>query len=224
MTLESGTPRTSVRKTQLPGYNSWIADRPKQEYQVDLAFFENLKTDEDRKFKTCMFMIDPFDKYAVAVPLKSKQDADFLSGLMECFHKMGGKPESIYTDDEGSLNSKIAKQYLKDENIKHIVTLTHPHYVERLIRTIKDMLYKRLEYEREKNNNYESWWYMLPKIMLIYNNYKVHSAIKMTPKEARKPENIDKVAANLEAKRVANREYPDIEINDKVRIMIRRKL
>jgi precorrin-6x reductase len=50
---------------------------------------------------------------------------------------MGGKPESIYTDDEGSFNSTIVKKYLQDENIKHIITLTHPYFVERLIRTIK---------------------------------------------------------------------------------------
>jgi hypothetical protein len=53
--------------------------------------------------------IDPFDKYAAAVPLKSKQPPDILAGLMECFHKMNGKPESIYTDDEGSFNSTIVK-------------------------------------------------------------------------------------------------------------------
>jgi hypothetical protein len=85
------------------------------------------------------------------------------------------------------------------------------------------MLYKRLNYERDKNNNHESWWFMLPKIMLVYNNYKIHSTIKMTPKEARKPEHIDNVSANLEAKRVTNREYPNIEVNDKVRIMRKKK-
>jgi hypothetical protein len=89
--------RNLVKKNNLPGYNSFIPDRPKQEYSIDLAFFNDLKTDEDRKFSTCMFCIDPFDKYAAAVPLKSKQPPDILAGLMEGFHKMDGKPESIYT-------------------------------------------------------------------------------------------------------------------------------
>jgi hypothetical protein len=60
-------------------------------------------------FQHVCLCIDPFDKYAAAVPLKSKQPPDILAGLMECFHKMNGKPESIYTDDEGSFNSTIVK-------------------------------------------------------------------------------------------------------------------
>ena len=36
------------------------------------------------------------------VPLFSKQPQDLLDGLEEGFRDMGGKPESVYTDDEGS--------------------------------------------------------------------------------------------------------------------------
>jgi hypothetical protein len=28
--------------------------------------------------------------------------------------------------------------------------------------------------------------WILPRIMLVYNNFKIHSTIKMTPKDARK--------------------------------------
>ena len=35
-----------------------------------------------------MACIDIFTKYAVVVPIRSKQIPDFLAGLMECLNKM----------------------------------------------------------------------------------------------------------------------------------------
>ena len=61
----------------------------------------------------------------IVVPLFSKQPQDLLDGLEEGLKDMGGKPESIYTDDEGSLNSKLLQDYFKQNNIKHITTRTH---------------------------------------------------------------------------------------------------
>ena len=51
---------------------------------------------------------------------------------------MQGKPESIYSDDEGAFNSKLLQDYFKEHNINHIVTRGHAPYAERGIRTIKN--------------------------------------------------------------------------------------
>ena len=53
---------------------------------------------------------------------------------------------------------------------------------ERAIRTIKDMLYKRIEH------NPSLVWYgeVLQQVIFIYNFGSVHSAIEMTPNNARK--------------------------------------
>ena len=48
------------RKTQLKGYNSFIASEPKQEYQMDLFFMNYLK---DPEFNIGMLMIDIFTKF-----------------------------------------------------------------------------------------------------------------------------------------------------------------
>ena len=58
---------------------------------------------------------------------------------------MNGKPQSIYSDDEGAFVSNIVQNYFKDNNIRHIVTRTHAPVAERTIRTIKKMIYDRLE-------------------------------------------------------------------------------
>ena len=41
---------------------------------------------------------------------------------MEGFNKMGGKPETVYSDDEPSLSSKYTKQYFMENNIRFIIT------------------------------------------------------------------------------------------------------
>ena len=51
-----------------------------------------------------MLCVDIFTKYAVVVPIKCKKEDDIAAGILECMHKMGKKPEIIYTDDEGALH------------------------------------------------------------------------------------------------------------------------
>jgi hypothetical protein len=80
----------------------------------------------------------------------------------------------------------LVQKYFKDEGIKHLTTLNHAPYVERFIRTIKNLLYKRIEYEDHKNGKHEPYWWVLPRVLLVYNNFKVHSVTGLPPKEARK--------------------------------------
>ena len=43
---------------------------------------------------------------------------------MGCF-KVLGQPLSIYSDDEGALNSKKLQTVFKEEGITHVITNTH---------------------------------------------------------------------------------------------------
>ena len=201
-----------VRRTNLRGYNSFIADHYKQEYQMDL-FFINENTEQ--KFNIGLLLIDIFSKFMIVVPLFSKQPQDLLDGLEEGLKDMGGKPESIYTDDEGSLNSKLLQDYFKQNNIKHITTRTHAPVAERAVRTIKDLIYRRLE----KNPNMK--WYetkILANSLVMYNYKMVSRATGFTPNEARQKKNELNVKLKLELNRKTTRKYPPIEVNDKVRI------
>ena len=51
-----------------------------------------------------MLCIDIFTKYALVLPITSKTEDDTAAGILECMHKMGKKPEILYTDDEGALH------------------------------------------------------------------------------------------------------------------------
>ena len=129
-------------KKRLKGFNSFVADESYEEYQLDLLFFYDLK---DPEYKNAMLCIDIFSKFASMVPLKTKQIPDCLEGVKECFKRMGNKPKVLYTDDEGALNSNEMQRYLKDTAVKHIVTRSHAPVAERAIRTIKKMIYTRIE-------------------------------------------------------------------------------
>ena len=94
------------QKKQLRGKNSFIAPHPYFEFQLDLFFINDIP---NQKFKVGMVLIDIFTRYSTVIPIKSKQPPDILAGVMEGMQKMKGKPEIIYSDEEGSLYKKQLK-------------------------------------------------------------------------------------------------------------------
>jgi hypothetical protein len=203
----------SVQKHNLRGYNSFVVDKPFVEFQMDLAFFFDLnKEQDDKTYAGILLMVDIFTKFTTAVLIKSKQIPDVLEAIKEDIKKMGGKPETVYSDNEGAFVSNEVQKYFKDVGIRHITTLTHAPVAERQIRTIKSMIYQRVENTRQK------WYDILGAVLLVYNNRMVHSSIKMTPNEARKPSNELNVKLNLQLNRTKLRKYPSVSVGDTVRL------
>ena len=88
---------------------------------------------------------------------KGKQEEHLASGMIECLHKMGKKPKLICTDDKGAMNKEAMQKYLKDENIDHHRTRARPNFSERVIRTFKDLLYRRVEADEEEGRDNIQW-------------------------------------------------------------------
>jgi len=204
-------------KKQLKGYNSFIAPRAYYEFQIDLFFINDL---ENQKYKVGALMIDIFTKYVVVVPIKSKNEGDVASALIECLHKMGKNPEILYTDDERSLNSIAIQKYLKDNNITHLITRNHAWFSERAIRTFKDALYKRIDNSESDN---PQWTDYIFEFLITYNNKLKHSATKYTPNEAKESKNELNVKLNLTLHKTHTRKYPLIQIGDRVKIYRKKK-
>ena len=80
--------------------------------------------------------IDIFSKKCHIDPIENKDGDDACKAVMECF-KVLGQPLSIYSDDEGALNSKKLHTFLKEEGTTHVITKTHANQAERMIRTVK---------------------------------------------------------------------------------------
>ena len=205
------------------GFNSFIVDEPLEEYQMDLMFFNDLPNGEDNSI--CLLMVDIFTKWTQIVLTKSKTVPDILKAIKECLNLMNGKPKLIYSDNEGAFNSNEVQKFFKREGIQHITTLNHAAVAERQIRTMKDMIYKRLEYNAKDKVPTMSGIHgpplqeIIDQVIQVYNNVRKQRIIKMTPTEACKPENLDVVRTNLELSRRSNRTYPKVSVGDQVRVL-----
>ena len=113
----------------------------------------------------------------------------------------------------------ILKTILKVENIELYRTRGHPAFAERFIRTYKDMLFKRVEADEKRNKPNIQWTDYNLEIMLTYNNKMKHSAINMTPSEARKDKNEFRAMLNVASKAKKEKIYPELFVGDKVKIM-----
>ena len=98
--------------------------------------------------------------------MKGKTPLDIITGNMEGIVKMGGKPQILYSDNEGAFNSKLFREYCDGEKIKSITTRTHAWVAERFIRTLKNMISKRIA------NTDKHWKEVLYEILLSENNDK----------------------------------------------------
>ena len=201
------------------GENSFVAPSPYWEYQLDLFFISKNDLENFQKFRIGLVLIDIFTKYAVVIPIKSKSPSDLLAGIMEGIQKMGRKPKMLYSDEESGLRSADVMGYLEKENIEIHHTRSHPAFAERFIRTYKDMLFKRVEFDQKKEKPDIQWIDYNTEILLTYNTKNVHSTTGLTPKQAREPKNEIKTKLNISIKATKTRKYPNLDIGDSVKVM-----
>ena len=176
---------------------------------------------EEQQYEIGLLLIDIFTKYMTVVPLKSKLPEEMLRGLREGFEHMGRKPKSIYSDDEGSFNSNLLQKFFKDENIQHIVTRGHAPVAERAIRTIKQLIYRRVDASKKANVQWTDPE-ILAKALTTYNYIMKSRTHHETPNEARHAKNPLDIKTRLEINAVKKRKYPTIGVGDTVRIYTKR--
>ena len=56
-----------------------------------------------------------------------------------------GKPKQLHTDEESNFRANVFFRFINENDSKHVQTSTHAPSVERLIRTFKDNLCRRLD-------------------------------------------------------------------------------
>ena len=210
------------QKRKQRGTNSFVAPFNNHTYQVDIFFVGKTDFENTQKFRAGLVLIDVLSKYAVVVPIKSKDTYDVIEGTKEALKKMGEKPQLIYTDDERAIAGEDFQEFVEGEGIKLFRTRNHPAFAERFIRTFKDKLFKRVEADEKKGKENIQWIDYIFEIMLTYNNKDIHSAIGMTPNKARNKDNEFRARLNILMKARKEKLYPEIKVGDKVKI-IRKK-
>ena len=122
---------------------------------------------DEQKKRIGMGCIDVLSKYAVVIPIESREIPDVIAAAMEALNKMkGGDPKIICTDDERSIVSKDFQEFAEGRKIELYRTRGHPALVERFIRTFKDMLLKRVENDEKNDKNNIQWTDYVFQIMI----------------------------------------------------------
>ena len=169
----------------------------------------------NKGIKYLLMVIDVFSKYGWIKPLEDKKTESVSKAFNETFKKSKRKPTMLWTDKGSEFISKHLKEFLKKEKIKmyHTENEEKSSVVERWNRTMKNRMWKMFT-----ANNNTVYWDKLDKLVDDYNNTK-HSSVKMTPNEASKKENEEKVFVNLYGDLIYWKpKKPKFAIGDKVRI------
>jgi hypothetical protein len=200
-------------KLNIGRMGSFIPQRPLHEFQIDLIYLENKHLNKGQKYG--LVCVDCFTKVVDIELMKTKTATNTVDAMQKILTKMG-IPEMIYCDEGSEFNNKQFKKLCDDNKIELILTLVHAPMVERVNRTIKQMLYRYLESTKSKTITE-----VLPNILSAYNT-SYHNTIKMSPTDARDPKNHSTVLKNIVSKaRVINR--PILEVGDKVRVRVKPK-
>ena len=208
--------QTIRQKKDYRGFNSYVAENPLHELQVDLADFTK-SAEENNGFRYLLVGIDVFSKKVHAVPIHTKQIPDVIGGFTEILDKIG-IPEQIFADSEGAFSSTEFIRLLNKHKIKQIITTSPPPFVERVIQTLKNMLMARVEASKM---NAEKWTEFVPAVLKKYNS-TVHSSTSMTPNDAHKQQNRFEVLVHIRKKAQWNRSYPKLETGSMVRTRIKK--
>ena len=195
--------------------NSWVADMPRDEYQMDTAYMKFLGQWQGT-FPYAIVCIDVFSKLAnVAAVANLEADNTVVRAVKGMFDRMGGSPTYVYTDKGQEFSSNKFKQLMANEGTEIEYTVRHALFAERFIRTLKKYMYKKCP-EVE-----QPWYKLLDGFLDDYNKGERVNSTTMAPEEAKEDENSAVVRANLVVRAQKNRKYPSLKVGDSVRYYVK---
>lgn len=150
-------------------------------WQADLAEMQQ-HAKENNKFRYILVVIDCFSKFVWAKPLKDKTGLEVTETMDAIFTESKRSCRNLNTDQGTEFYNVSFKKLMKKYNINHYSTYTvkKAAIVERVIRTLKEKLYKYFSL----NGSYR-WIDILGDIINIYNNQH-HRTIGMKPSDVSK--------------------------------------
>ncbi len=197
-------------------HNPYYIRRLRQMIQIDLI--EIIKVSKENKgFNYILVAIDCFSRKVWARLLSRKTAQEVLLKLKYILGKTGSV-ESICSDRGQEFTNNKMKKFLSERKIEliHPYTSTHAHYVERVQRTLQDMIWKYITSKQSYTFHHK-----LQDFVKTYNNRK-HRITKLTPNEGDKEENslhIQKMQEDYRAK-IKPTKKVRFKIGDRVRIAI----
>ena len=197
-------------------FNSFISKHPLYDFEIDLIDLTDEATTH-RGIRYGLTAIDTFTKIAHVVPIKTKTPTDVVKAMEDVIKTMG-VPTQIMTDGEGAFNSSEYMIFKNEHRIKHQITVSSAHMIERFNRTFKEQLQTRLD---AMNLSRDKWLGQIKFIVDKYNNSN-HRTIGMTPNQAKIPANELLVKFNINEHSRMDRKYPELLVGSNVRALLRK--
>lgn len=149
-------------------------------YQIDLMDL-NQHAKENKNYKYILTVVDIFSKYAWAIALKTKTGKE-VTDAMKSILIGGNVPKNIHSDQGTEFYNSQFQKLMQEYHINHYSTFSvkKAAMCERLIRTLKQKLWKQMHFRGSYN-----WIDLIDGVVQDYNNTK-HHTIKMKPKDVRK--------------------------------------
>ena len=196
------------------GYNSFVPQEPMHEVQVDLAFMSAFG---GKPYPYLLVAIDSFSKKVAAEPLKDRNATTTAAAMRKIIDKLG-IPAQVYSDDGGEFKKEF-KQLLHDFDIEKQVTRGHAFFVERVIRTIKEAILRRMSQGVGRRGQ----WHLLLHDIIHQINNREHAATGVTPNEAYENPNKAQQAWESMKNRAQNTAEPRaiVTVGDRVKLRLK---
>ena len=173
--------------------NKTIYNHIDEIWSIDLADMIDHKISNNKLFRYIIIIIDNFSKFLWAIPLKNKYSQTITKEFPNNLTTSKRKPLKIESKRASEFYNGIFQNFMKSKDIHHYSRFTDkgPSIAERVIRTIRNLLKKRVFLAGNAD-----WLFELPAVIKQYNN-TFHHSIKMTPNQASKKSNQKLVYNNL---------------------------
>lgn len=145
-------------------------------WQSDLADMQSYK-DENDGYRYILIVINCYTKYVWARPLKNKTGSHVRNAFLDILQNCTHRPKNLQTDQGTEYYNKEFGKIMKTYDINHYSTYStmKASMAERVIRTIKSLLYKKMAMRGKYN-----WIDIINGVINKYNN-TTHSIIGMKP-------------------------------------------
>ena len=204
--------KQEIRQRRKPlKVNSFVADFPRQEFQVDL-----MDMGENVTPRYGFVTIDIFSKKGACVPIRNKFASDTAEALRKTFAELG-YPASIMCDEGREFQGEFAEE-CKKEAVDIIRSRTGGRFVERFIRTLKLPIFER---RKALGGNWTSY---VQDVVDRYND-STHASIHAKPSFVAEHEYDFDVLEDAHKHMMKRAKFPvkheGIEVGDHVKIRIK---
>ena len=195
------------------GYNSFVPLEPMNQLQVDLA---DMKAFGGKPYPFMLVAIDALTKKVAAEPLKDRLASTTAAGMKKVFQALG-VPANVYSDD-GSEFKREFKELMDFWDLEKQVTRGHAYFAERIIRTIKEAMLRRIAAGAGRRGQ---WHLMLADVLSQINGRK-HATTQVAPNLAYSDPEMAEIALRNIGRRAKHKvTRPEIKVGDMVRIRVK---